>query len=406
MRRQTRRGYPQLLGNRETYQLRDWTRSTGDIAVTEEQSFSASQSGALAVSGESAFTGKGTATLAAAQSFSVEQSATFSARGAGAVTGSFAASFTATANAWITGTLSVTDWESTFDTESTVPSFTAYGAGYVTLSQTAPIFNARGAGATTDDLVLSVSSFAGTGLSGAVTYAFEIEQSQAFAAYGAGSVNAEQDATSFTSIALTGGVARLIAEQSASFSGTGDVIAALGTMAVTQPAMVANYGVMLVEQAQAFSGGSVVAQNNLVAYSMNIKTAETTTYSNFAFKFIIRLGHEYYGVKADGLYQLGGLTDDGTNIDARFKTAETDFGSTQLKRVPFVYLDSDTDTTISSIADGVANTAIASAHNGRRTHLARGPKGRFWQMEVSNVNGSELKVGALEMMADVLSRKV
>lgn len=405
MRRQTRRGYPQLLGNRETYQLRDWTRSTGDIAVTEEQSFSASQSGFLAVTAESAFVGEGVAIPATQESFSVEQTASFTGRGGGAVTGSFSASFTGTATSYVSGTLAVTDWASTFDTDSTAPSFTGYGAGYVALSQSAPMFTAHGAGATIDDLVLNVSSFSGTSLAGTTSHVFEVEQSQGFSAYGAGSISAEQT-VSFTSIALTGGVARLIAEQSASFSGTGDVIAALGTIAVTQPAMVANYGAMVVEQAQAFSGGSVVAQNNLVAYSMNIKTAETTTYNNFAFKFIIRLGHEYYGVKADGLYQLGGLTDDGTNIDARFKTAETDFGSTQLKRVPFVYLDSDTDTTISSIADGVANTAIASAFNGRRTHLARGPKGRFWQMEIANVNGSELKVGALEMMADVLSRKV
>lgn len=142
------------------------------------------------------------------------------------------------------------------------------------------------------------------------------------------------------------------------------------------------------------------------AYSMNIRTAETTQYTNYGFDYIVRFNGDYYGIKADGRYLLQGASDDGTNIDVTVKTAMTDFGTERHKRVPFAYLDSDTITTITPYVDGVQKSVHASKFGGRRTQLGRGNKGRFWEFELTNESGGDFKVGGVELLEEVLSRRV
>jgi len=146
--------------------------------------------------------------------------------------------------------------------------------------------------------------------------------------------------------------------------------------------------------------------NNSVAYAVNIKSMETTSYTGYGFDYIVRLAGSYYGVKPDGLYLLEGNDDNGSPIDATIRTNETDFGTSHLKQVPYVYIDTESQTTLSTIVDNLFNASELSVFNGRRTQLSKGSKGRYWAFEIKNVNGGLMRVGAIEPNVNKLKRRV
>jgi hypothetical protein len=139
---------------------------------------------------------------------------------------------------------------------------------------------------------------------------------------------------------------------------------------------------------------------------MNIKTAETTTYTNFDFQFIIRLGFDFYGVKSDGIFKLTGLDDNGTQIDAKFKTAQSYYGTNSHKRAPKVYLDTEDFTYCTPTVDTVVGTQQLSEQGGRKVSLGRGYDGKIYEFEFENVNGAAMRVGAIEVLFDEMGRRV
>ena len=131
------------------------------------------------------------------------------------------------------------------------------------------------------------------------------------------------------------------------------------------------------------------ATSNAIAYVMNVHTQESTTYSNFGFLHIINIGGKPYGVKSDGLYLLEGATDTGININGTVTTKETDFGVFESKRVPTVYLNSDTLTTVTPTVDSTTYSAYSSTFGGRKTLIARGIEGRYWRFKIDAIQQLE-----------------
>lgn len=72
------------------------------------------------------------------------------------------------------------------------------------------------------------------------------------------------------------------------------------------------------------------------------KVEQVTRYTNWPFIQVVRLGDAYYGVAEDGLYELGGATDNGTEIDWDFETCKTDFDDPHKKAVASAYIGGQT----------------------------------------------------------------
>ena len=143
-----------------------------------------------------------------------------------------------------------------------------------------------------------------------------------------------------------------------------------------------------------------------VAYVMNTTTTELTQYTNFDFTNIIRLDNEHFGIKADGLYRFIGSTDNGTAIDSRMVTHETDFGINQLKNIPTVWIDSDDQTYFKSIVDGSPGTEQQASHRGHKTKLPHGTTGRWWQYQIRNVSGKPMRLTFIESVVEALKRRI
>jgi hypothetical protein len=160
----------------------------------------------------------------------------------------------------------------------------------------------------------------------------------------------------------------------------------------------------LVVQGLTVSATGSVSFANSVGFVMNVHTNESYEWSNMAFNHIIRIGIDYYGVRSTGLYRLSTdyNTDSGTAINATVTTKSTDFGSYHSKRLVSAYLASDTSTLIQPIVDGVAKQSHASAFGGRRTVMAKGNVGRYWQVRISNIQ----ELTGLELLPQELQRRV
>ena len=139
-------------------------------------------------------------------------------------------------------------------------------------------------------------------------------------------------------------------------------------------------------------------------------------YDNFAFTGFASQGERQFAVGVDGLYELGGDTDDGQPIEARIETGLGDFGSPLLKTVDAVYLGYTatagltlTATTGHSAGTSIQNYSLAETANATtqaRIKLGKGVKARYWQFALANQLGGDFTIETLEVLPTVLGRRV
>jgi hypothetical protein len=138
---------------------------------------------------------------------------------------------------------------------------------------------------------------------------------------------------------------------------------------------------------------------------LNLNTLETSRYTNYPFFYLMPLGGKLYGIKSDGFYEITGLTDydpvSPVPVNGTLITKDSDFGAFNSKRVPYLYVNGDSQVKITPIVDGVVKTYHLSSFGGRKTHLARGVSGRYWQFKIENI----IKCEGLEPLPELGKRQ-
>ena len=81
-----------------------------------------------------------------------------------------------------------------------------------------------------------------------------------------------------------------------------------------------------------------VTVSEYVAWVMNLAHNGVTRYPAYPFDFVVRFQGKHYLANSSGIYELGAADDDGEPIDAEFGLPPSDFGSTQEKRCPRLYI--------------------------------------------------------------------
>lgn len=148
------------------------------------------------------------------------------------------------------------------------------------------------------------------------------------------------------------------------------------------------------------------------SYAINLSTGAVTRYTNYPFDNILRFGNRFFGVRANGLFELVGNTDNGDPIEAVMTTFMTNFGSDNLKRVKWLYffgrMDEGMNVTFTP-DEGVGYTYQTSGVSDGtiRMHRARpGGKitGTYYGFTMSNVNGSKFHIDRVEAIVDSTTR--
>lgn len=135
-----------------------------------------------------------------------------------------------------------------------------------------------------------------------------------------------------------------------------------------------------------FAGVSQEDHNQ--AFVMNTHTSEVTRYLNYYFKHLLMIDGKPYGVRHDGLYALVEDHDE-TALNGYVITKDTDFGDFAEKRVPYAYLNNDTQVKITPILNDKAMIPHLSSFAGRKTHLARGLSARYWTFRIDQIKQLE-----------------
>lgn len=145
---------------------------------------------------------------------------------------------------------------------------------------------------------------------------------------------------------------------------------------------------------------------------INPNLAASTAVSGMNFLSMARHRGQFYGIKADGLYRMGSAKDAGANIDAFVSFPKTNFGSPQMKRVPYAYFGMASDGTmlLRVIADGQEYTYKARNPSSelveQRFDIGKGLKANYFQFELMNQDGEDFDLDTAKFMPIVLERKI
>jgi hypothetical protein len=145
----------------------------------------------------------------------------------------------------------------------------------------------------------------------------------------------------------------------------------------------------------------------MTALCTNLRTEEMTQYDNFDFLAFGRLGNQVYGLKADGIYALGGDTDAGTRIDAHFKTITADQGNDDaemnFKRLRKAYVEAFyAPIELTTYGDTVMT---GTTFGNEKLNVSRAKAARGWSFRLANVGGEDAKITAFEVLYENAGRK-
>lgn len=162
------------------------------------------------------------------------------------------------------------------------------------------------------------------------------------------------------------------------------------------------------------TGGVLIKAGDEEFYGwfINPNLAASTAIDGLNFLSMARHKGKFYGLKADGLHRMGGAKDAGVNINAFVSLPKTNFGSPQLKRIPYAYFGMASEGTmlLRVIANG--KEYIYKARNPsselveQRFDIGKGLKANYFQFELMNQDGEDFDLDTAKFMPVVLERKI
>jgi hypothetical protein len=148
----------------------------------------------------------------------------------------------------------------------------------------------------------------------------------------------------------------------------------------------------------------------LYTWVVNQNTGAPARYENYDFDAFAKMGEDYLGARGDAIYLLDGDDDAGTDIDALATIGLTDLEEPLLKRVTAAYLGVSSSgqihltlTTDQAEVSGPYELRQPSVgHKTERSKFKRGIKSRYWQVDIENADGDDVKIDGLELETETV----
>lgn len=147
----------------------------------------------------------------------------------------------------------------------------------------------------------------------------------------------------------------------------------------------------------------------MTAYAITTGLNATTSYTNYGFDSFCR-GPDgtMYGIKSDGLYVLAGESDNSSNIAASAAFGKLNFGTSQFKRCPNVYLSVDSPKPMVVTVNGYSYETRSSDADmmTQRADVGKGIRANFLEVSVANKLGADFNLESVEVLAAATSRRI
>jgi len=149
---------------------------------------------------------------------------------------------------------------------------------------------------------------------------------------------------------------------------------------------------------------------NVTTWVMNTRTAAISEYQNFAFNSFARMGNKYLGASDDGLYELTGDDDAGTDIIATIRSGFAQWAGTHLGSFKAAYLavrgEGDFVLRILSATGQAYNYAVtAESMRTVKVNMGKGLRARYFAFELVST-GQDFDLDTLEFIPLVAERRV
>lgn len=166
----------------------------------------------------------------------------------------------------------------------------------------------------------------------------------------------------------------------------------------------------LLSEAIELSAAYISPGRTVTTWAMNTRTGGVTEYQNYDFNSFARIGTKYYGATADGLYELSGEDDDGTDVVATIRSGYSQWAGAHLHSFKGVYLAvrGGGDFILRLITgDGEEYNYAVTAENMRttRVHMGKGLRARYFAFELISA-GQGFDLETLEFIPLVANRRV
>ena len=183
---------------------------------------------------------------------------------------------------------------------------------------------------------------------------------------------------------------------------------------VTKPAAIGASAIIQDKVVTTCAGS--LTDTNWLALSTNVRINATTQYTNFPFNSFANYNDHTLGASSSGIYLLEIPGDDnGTDIDARFRIARTNFNLFNQLRIQYLLtsMRGETDGSYQyRLYDDEQNERIrtitpiygALRHHVCRTNIGRDGVGNEWDIEFRNIDGADFDIDRIEAAVTPLNR--
>lgn|GEM_PF-2374519 len=156
--------------------------------------------------------------------------------------------------------------------------------------------------------------------------------------------------------------------------------------------------------------GVTTAKSQAIQYVTNIATGAVTRYTGYGFGSFCRVGQDLYATRADGLYKVGGSTDNGDLLSCLIDFAANDLGANQTKRLENIFFGISTDgRAYARLEDDFGRQfsyrLIQRDSSEARIDTAKGASSRFWKLRLEIEEVSYAEIDNIEWVAATSARR-
>ncbi|CAN7472836.1 hypothetical protein LJR074_003177 [Acidovorax sp. LjRoot74] len=161
------------------------------------------------------------------------------------------------------------------------------------------------------------------------------------------------------------------------------------------------------DQAQATNG-----VDDSETWAVNAETGASSRYASYGFNSYAVIGGVAYGAKESGIFTLEGDDDAGEPIQAHLHFGRHDFGTQELKSVPFVYVGVGASGAVYlRVGDGNDAYLYRVRHSDprqatQRFDLGKGLRASYFSFELYNENGADFELDTVRFEVVPLKRRI
>jgi hypothetical protein len=156
-----------------------------------------------------------------------------------------------------------------------------------------------------------------------------------------------------------------------------------------------------------------VASDDVKIIVTNARTFAISEYAAMAFNSMAKFNGKYLYAKADGIYEGGGDSDDGTDISASYKTGSFDINATEVQKPRNAFLNFRSSGDIQLFLVGneinarhynITNSTAETIHE-RRVKFERGIRDNHFSFGISNIAGSSFEIKTAKILTEPIRKR-